>query len=209
MKHIITVVRVLFLALFLFLIVTGHMLLWFALFAVSLLLAPIFGRLYCGYACPMNTLMIPTARISSKLYLQSQNTPRWLAHGYIPWVALVASAAVMLLSRRFLHADLPILLVWLVLAVLVTFRYRPAVFHSFICPFGVLQKTVGRFALLSKRVMIDACVGCRACERVCPSGAVSVRAETGKAVINPGRCHQCAECRTACKKDAITYCKKL
>ena len=152
--------------------------------------------------------MIPTATISKKLQFQSKKTPSWLAPGYFAWATLIVSIAAMLLSKRFLHANLPMLLIWLVLAVLITFRYRPAVFHDLICPFGILQKTFGRFALLSKRVAIEACVGCKACESVCPSDAVKVFGENRKAVINVALCHQCGECKAACKKKAIIYCKK-
>ena len=59
MKYITNIIRILFLALFIFLLANGKVLLWLALFAVSLVAALIFGRVYCGYACPMNTLMIP------------------------------------------------------------------------------------------------------------------------------------------------------
>ena len=48
MKWLVTIIRVLFLGLFIFLIVTGNMLLWLALFAVSLIAALFFGRVYCG-----------------------------------------------------------------------------------------------------------------------------------------------------------------
>ena len=71
MKYIANIIRILFLALFLFLLVSGKMMLWLALFGVSLIAALIFGRIYCGYACPMNTLMIPVERLPKKLKLQA------------------------------------------------------------------------------------------------------------------------------------------
>ncbi|NLJ94805.1 MAG: 4Fe-4S binding protein [Clostridiaceae bacterium] len=45
------------------------MMVWLILYGLSLLAALFFGRLYCGYLCPMNTLMQPTARLSKKLGL--------------------------------------------------------------------------------------------------------------------------------------------
>lgn len=47
--YIITAIRMLFLALFLFLVLNGKMMLWLALFAISLVGALLFGRVYCGY----------------------------------------------------------------------------------------------------------------------------------------------------------------
>ena len=78
MKYIIATVRILFLALFLFLVAKGKMMLWLALFGVSLIAAVIFGRVYCGYVCPMNTVMVPAEWISKKLH--------WIQTG--PQVAL-------------------------------------------------------------------------------------------------------------------------
>jgi ferredoxin-type protein NapH len=67
MKHIVTLIRVFFLLLFLFLVINGKMMLWLALFGSGLIAAVLFGRVYCGYACPMNTIMIPTAWLSKTI----------------------------------------------------------------------------------------------------------------------------------------------
>lgn len=207
MKYITNIIRILFLALFIFLLANGKVLLWLALFAVSLVAALIFGRVYCGYACPMNTLMIPIEWLSKKLKLQTADTPKWLKNGYFTWITLGISVAVMLLSKRLLHVDLPILPFWLVMSILITLRYKPAVFHNLICPFGALQKSFGRFARLSEKVDKDACVGCKLCEKACPSNAIVVSSEDKKAVINTALCHQCIKCQQVCPKDAIHYSK--
>ena len=207
MKYIANIIRILFLALFIFLLANGKVLLWLALFAVSLVAALIFGRVYCGYACPMNTLMIPTEWLSKKLKLQTADTPKWLKNGYFTWITLGISVAVMLLSKRLLHVDLPILPFWLVMSILITLRYKPAVFHNLICPFGALQRSFGRFARLSEKVDKDACVGCKLCEKACPSNAILVSSEDKKAMINTALCHQCIKCQQVCPKDAIHYSK--
>ncbi len=207
MKYITNIIRILFLALFIFLLANGKVLLWLALFAVSLVAALIFGRVYCGYACPMNTLMIPIEWLSKKLKLQTADTPKWLKNGYFTWITLGISVAVMLLSKRLLHVDLPILPFWLVMSILITLRYKPAVFHNLICPFGALQRSFGRFARLSEKVDKDACVGCKLCEKACPSNAIVVSSGNKKAVINTALCHQCIKCQQVCPKDAIHYSK--
>lgn len=205
MKSIAAIIRILFLALFLFLLANGKVTLWLALFAVSLIAALVFGRVYCGYVCPMNTLMIPVEWLSKKLKLQTSNSPKWLRNGYFAWIALILSVASMLLSKRLLHIDLPILPFWLVVAVLVTLRYKPVVFHNLICPFGALQKTFGRFARLSEKVDQGNCIGCKLCEKACPSNAIVVSAEDNKAEIHTALCHQCANCSQVCPKNAIHY----
>ena len=181
------------------------MFLWLAIFGVSLIAAIFFGRIYCGYACPMNTVMIPIEWISKKLKIQTQETPKWLKKGILPWFALGISVVIMILSKRALHINLPILLVWLAISILVTLRYKPEVFHNYICPFGVLQKLFGRFALLSKTVDEKECIGCKKCEKVCPSLAIAVNGDSKKAVISTKLCHQCTNCTDICPEGAIKY----
>ncbi len=205
MKYIANIIRILFLALFLLLLANGKVMLWLALFAISLIAALIFGRVYCGYVCPMNTLMIPTEWMSKKLNIQTSTTPKWLRNGYFAWISLGICVAVVLMSKKLLHIDLPILPFWLVISVLVTLRYKPEVFHNLICPFGTLQRLFGRFARLSEQVDKSTCIGCKLCEKACPSNAIAVSAEDNKAVINTMLCHQCTKCEQVCPKDAIRY----
>ena len=207
MKNIASIIRILFLALFLLLLVNGKVMLWLALFAISLIVALFFGRVYCGYICPMNTLMIPTQWISKKLKIKTLNTPRWLKSGYFSWITLVISVATMLISKKLFHINLPILPFWLILSVLITLRYKPSVFHNLICPFGALQRTFGRSILFSKSVNNDLCVGCGLCENVCPADAIHVNGTDKKAAINSSLCLQCTNCQNVCPKSAIRYIK--
>jgi len=208
MKALATLIRIFFLAIFLLLLVNGKVILWLALFAVSLIAALIFGRVYCGYVCPMNTLMIAVEWLSKKLKLQTTQAPKWLKNGYFPWIALAVSIALMLLSKRVLQIDLPILPFWLVISVLVTLRYKPEVFHNLICPFGALQRSFGRFARFSVKVDQNTCIGCKLCEKACPSQAIAVSPENRKAAIRISYCHQCTNCRQVCPTKAIHYRKQ-
>ena len=202
------VIQILFLILFLFLVLNGKMMLWLALYLVSLFLALIFGRIYCGYACPMNTLMIPTEWLSKKMNWQTDEPPKLLSSGKFAWFALIGSLAIMVFGKKMLKINLPILFIWLSISVIVTLRYKPAVFHNLICPFGVLQRVFGTRALFSKRVDKQECIGCKRCEKVCPSEAIAVKADDRKAEINTALCLQCTNCTEVCPKDAIEYSKR-
>lgn len=105
----------------------------------------------------------------------------------------------MRLLKRFFQINLPMLLIWLAIAVLVTLRYRPAVFHNLICPFGAPQKLFGRFARKRKTVDEATYIGCKLCEKG-PSDAMVVVGEDKKALINTALCHQCTNCGQVCPK---------
>lgn len=206
MNYLINAIRILFLAVFLTLILNGKMVLWLAIYVISLPVALLFGRVYCGYLCPMNTLMIPTDSLAKKMNLQTETSPKWLGSGNFGWFALIASLLIMIPFKRILGKNLPILLIWLFVSILVTIRYKTSVFHNLICAFGKLQKLFGKFAIFSERVDKEKCIGCRLCEGDCPSDAIRVK-EDKKALINTALCHQCTNCQQICPKKAIAYSK--
>lgn len=203
----ITLIRILFLALFVILSLNGKMMLWLMIFALSLVVASIWGRVYCGYICPLNTLMIPIDSLAKKLKTRTNQVPKWLSYERLPWISLVLSIVLMVLGKKVFHKNIPILLIWLVVSLLVTLRYKPAIFHNFICPFGVLQKVSARLARFSKNVNKQNCIGCRLCENVCPSEVIAVNNKTKKALINTYFCFQCTNCEKVCPKKAIQYSK--
>lgn len=204
-KFIINATRILFLGVFIWLMIKGSPVVWLGIFGISLLLALLFGRIYCGWICPMNTIMIPTEWLSKKLNLQSKDTPKWLKSGFIPLAMLIILVLTMSLLQKLIGIQIPILLYVLLLSVVVTLRYKPEVFHNNICPFGPLQSLTGRFTRLTEKVNYDKCIGCKLCETVCPSKAVIVSEQDKKAKINPSLCYQCFNCQLICPKDAINY----
>ena len=153
----------------------------------------------------MNTVMIPVEWLSKKLKFQTANAPKWLKNGYFTWISLGVSIVVMMVSKKVLHRDLPVLPFWVVVSVLVTLRYKPEVFHNLICPFGALQRVFGRFAKISEKVDKESCIGCKKCEKVCPSSAIIVNHEDDKAFITTALCHQCTNCQQVCPTHAIRY----
>lgn len=195
----------LFLGVFLIVVLMGKTALWLGIFLISLLGASIFGRFYCGYICPMNTVMRVTGRFAKKLHLRSESIPKWMTIKFIPWSILILMLFTVILSKKILHHEIPILLLLVFLSILFTARYGEWIFHNHICPYGALLRITGRLARVSTKVEKTQCIGCKKCETVCPSKAVQVDRMNKVAEINPALCHQCQECSIICPKKAIWY----
>lgn len=205
MKILKMLVQLFFFCTFLGAIFTGKTVLWLGLFLISLLGAAIFGRFYCGYICPMNTVMAVTGKIAKKLHLQRDKVPKWLTLKYTPWGVLIIMVASVILSKKVLHHEIPILLILVLISILFTIRYEEWIFHNHICPYGALLNLSGRWAKMGTKVEKSQCIGCKKCETICPSKAIQVDNSNRGAVIDQALCHQCGECSKICPKDAIRY----
>lgn len=179
--------------------------LWMAVFGLGLVTSLLLGRYYCGYICPMNTIMRPINWLARKLSLQTSATPKWLQSGRFALVALGVSLLVVVITRVALKIQFPFLLVWLALAALITLRYKPAVFHNLICPYGALFRVSGHYSRHSQQVQPEECIGCGKCLKPCPSEAIKLNKTTRLAIINKEICHQCQDCRAVCPENAIHY----
>jgi len=202
MRKISWVSRLLFLGVFVLLLAKGKPMLWFAVFGVSLIATLIFGRFYCGYICPMNTMMTITDKITKKLGIKKLKESSLLNKIKLPWILLIVMVASVAVLKRNFGINIPMMVILLGLAMLLTLRYEPKVFHNKVCPFGALLRVAGKFSFLSKHIDTN-CVGCSLCTSDCPSDAISV--EEGKAVIDKSLCFQCSNCKTACPKDVVNY----
>lgn len=208
MRLISTGVKILFLTLFLFLTFTGNMMLWLGFFGISIIFAIFFGRIYCGYVCPMNTLMEPIERLSQKLNIKRDKVPKWLLSGKLSWGVLILSILTVVFFKKTLAINIPILFILLIASLIITLRYKQDIFHNKICPFGILQRFAGKLSYFSKKVLFEKCIGCKLCEKVCPSNAIIVSQSNKRAIIDSTYCYQCVNCKSVCPRMAIVYRKR-
>lgn len=202
-------IQIIFFGIFLVIIKNGNMVLWLGIFILSLAGAALFGRFYCGYICPMNTVMGVTGKIAKKLKWQTDKVPKFLRGRLLPWIVLAIMVVSMVISKRVLQRELPILIILILLSVLVTLRYEEWVFHNHICPYGALLSLTGKHAKFSTKVDDSLCIGCKKCEAVCPSKAIKVDNDIKKASVDSSICHQCQACIEVCPVDAIKYRAKV
>jgi ferredoxin-type protein NapH len=195
---------------------------WAALLAgvaVPLLLALVFGRVFCGWICPVNTLLegfdLLRRRALPKIGIRPLDfsVPRWTK-----WVLFFVGIAAALVGNLALWANLlphvligrdvfslmvfgatsggVLILAAIILAELLLSR---RVWCRSVCPTGAVLGLFGARAPMRVRKAEEPCLdSCSACVRICPMG------------LNPARpfslseCYSCGVCVSACPADLLT-----
>ncbi len=151
MKKAAPYLRILFLVLFFVLFRLQALLVWLALYALSLLFPLLIGRrVYCMLVCPIHTVMLGSHWLKGRLGLRERAAPKALRFGWLSWLALALTVAVFIISRRLLGRDLPVMILWIVIAFVITLFYHPDVFHDQVCPYSVPQKGLAKLSLRSE-----------------------------------------------------------
>jgi polyferredoxin len=171
------------------------------LFLLGTVASLFLGRIFCGWICPINTVMNAVTWIKKKLHIKSLKMPPFLSKSWVRFIALglfIAAFIFIMVSGN----KLPVLPILFVLGILTTLFFPEELWHRYLCPFGIILNYP---ATMSKHTMlIDAtqCNNCGVCKAVCPAKAVE-RYE--KHHITKGYCLVCMKCSNSCNKNAISY----
>ena len=194
--------QVLFLTFFVLLMVQGRPQLWMAVFLLGMVLAFFAGRLYCGYLCPINTLMEPVTWLKRKLKIKDIKLPKFFEHPAVRILAvlffLIAFGFTLITGKR-----LPVLPLLVATGVGLTLFFPEALWHRYLCPYGTILQLPARFAKKKMTVDPERCNNCTLCARVCPAEAVR-RAENAHVIIKKD-CLVCLNCQESCRQGAIAY----
>ncbi len=197
------IVQWLFFILFLVLMVVGKAQLWMAFIFISILLSIFFGRYYCGWACPINTMLRPANWIKRKLGLSDKGIPEILRSERPRWLLfllfLFGLGYTIYTIRQGRKFPLPLIIIPLGMLVIILISERA--WHRYLCPWGVLFSLTGRFAWFNLKVV--ECTSCSLCQSKCPAKAITT--EEDGAAIDPTYCLLCLECQGSCPVDAIDY----
>lgn len=203
LKKLRPVIQVVFLAIFAALMFLGKAQIWMAFIFVSIVLSAFFGRYYCGFACPINTLIRPVSWLSKKLGIEKKDVPKVFKTEKIRWilfsiflVGLGYTIYTIKLGKKF---PLPVFII--TLGLITTFFINEKTWHRYLCPWGVLFSLTGRFAKLG--LVSDNCASCGLCVKDCPGDAIKI--EDKRAVVDSTHCLLCLECQNSCPIDALSY----
>ncbi len=196
-----TAIRILFLALFTLLLSLGKPQVWMILFVLSLVGSFLLGRVYCGWFCPISTIMSVITAIKKKLHLKSRTVPALLLK---PWVRVASVGIFMALFVFTLVSGkkLPVLLAFLVVGAALTLFFPEELWHRYLCPYGLILSFPSSKAKHAMTVDSVLCNNCGTCKRVCPAQAV-VKKEKHEIITKD--CLVCMECARSCKQEAIHF----
>jgi len=190
----------------------------YAIFGIIIGTSVLFGRMFCGYACPLGVMQEILSKINFKSDIKSQKENRfhfdfgfryakrvrWFSLGFLFFVSIVLSFSILPLINPFsgfsyLKTFEIVVLVpfiaLLIIGILSIFLYRP--WCRFFCPFGAGSDFLARHSAI-KYLRTKDCTNCGLCEKVCPT-------QEAAADSKKGECYYCNRCIEICPHDAITF----
>ncbi|MCK4481222.1 MAG: 4Fe-4S binding protein, partial [Candidatus Lokiarchaeota archaeon] len=156
---------------------------------ILLLTVLLFGRIFCGFACPVGALQEIVSKINFKSSVKKQKNVkykidislktatiiRWILFAVVVVLTIFWSFSVLQIInpftgfKIFTNPLVPLFLIpgitLLIVTVASIFIYRP--WCRLACPFGALSSIVGRFSRI-KYIRTEDCNECGLCEKICP-----------------------------------------
>jgi len=166
----------------------------------------VFGRLFCGFICPVGTIQELAYKIPARKSRISNKTLQFIFQliFFTAFVVLGIVFSIAILSylgfEDFFHinTESPFFYVFVALLLVSVFIYRP--FCRFFCPYGLLLALAAIKSVFKLR-RNDKCNECSKCEEACPTG------EAGGDDLKR-ECYLCNRCKEVCTEDAIDYLRK-
>ncbi|WP_198153329.1 4Fe-4S binding protein [Thermotalea metallivorans] len=202
------IVQGIFLTTFIILIGMKRVNMWSLLFFGSAATAIVFGRFYCGWLCPINTLTEGIDNLYGRFNMKRKEVPKWMKNPIFRYAVLMMFIGIMIFSIKS-GKRLPVLPVLTILGAGLTLFFVPALWHRYLCPFGTILSFTGSFARRSLHIDEGSCVRCGICKKVCPDEAVQMNGPKVIPHIDKKMCLQCNQCVDACPKGSIGYMQQV
>ena len=186
---------------------------------ILLLTVLLFGRIFCGFACPVGALQEIVSKINFKSNVKKQKNVkykidislktatiiRWILFAVVVVLTIFWSFSVLQIInpftgfKIFTNPLVPLFLIpgitLLIVTVASIFIYRP--WCRLACPFGALSSIVGRFSRY-KYIRTEDCNECGLCEKICPTHQAEQNSKKEE-------CYYCSRCVDVCPQNAIKF----
>lgn len=195
-------IQVILLVIFIALIIMGRPQLWLGLFILGVLASFIFGRVFCGWVCAINTVLIGVTGLKKKLKIKDRKIPEWLKSPITRYAALGIFLVTFIFTLR-TGLKLPVLPLVILIGTVLTFLYPEELWHRYLCPYGTILHNSSKTSKKGVEIDSDKCINCGICIRVCPAVAVKKGEKSHEVSIDD--CLVCMECIRKCPQNAISY----
>lgn len=196
-------IELFFLLFFIFIAFQGRIQLWLAFLIVGIFFSLFWGRVFCGWFCPMATIFRGINWIYNKLNINRSLGPKIFKKAWIRWILLPLLISLMIFSRQTGREINPILYIF-ALSILITLFFQEPFWHRYLCPFGAPLSVAGKNSRNKLIIEEKSCTGCGLCEKVCPGQAICLDAGPGKE-IDWGECLMCLKCEEICPVNAVNW----
>ncbi len=196
-------IQVISLIIFLVLMLLGKNQLWVAVFVGGLLLSIAKGRLYCGYVCPINTVMEAVDNDAAKRKRKRLKTPAW-AKNNIVRIGVLALFVLTFIFIQKTGRKLPVLPALFAIGILLTVFFEPSFWHRYLCPYGTLFSLFSKKNKVGYTISEEGCIKCGLCVKNCPAEAIK-QEEKSVPVIFKSECIVCGKCKEVCPTKVISY----
>ncbi|MCC7573188.1 MAG: 4Fe-4S binding protein [Candidatus Methanofastidiosum sp.] len=183
--------------------IKGNYLYWSMLFFLPIGFSIIFGRIFCGYACPIGAWQQLMAGIGNKLikFRMSQKLDKVLKYFKFLFALIIVGAVVSTRYPFFQKIDpfsylfgFNFTLYGIISIVIVSgaslLVSRP--FCRYICPYGAVLAIFSKFSIYKIKTK-NSCIKCTLCDRVCETDAIV------KGIVDQSECIRCKKCIDSCK----------
>ncbi len=195
-------VQLLFLTLFIILIATGRVQVWVGIFLIGLVGSLFLGRFYCGWFCPINTVMNGVTWIKETLGIKKQRTPVALTRPWVRYTVLVLFFSLFAFSMITGRA-IPALPALFAVGIVVTVFFPEETWHHFLCPYSTILSLPSKGSKYNMVIDQNNCNSCGICRKICPADAVQVCDRVY--AIDKSSCLVCHDCAVKCRAEAICY----
>ncbi len=200
-------------------IMTGSFVVFAAMFVLSLF----FGRLFCGWICPMGGLQECLFAVNEKAPKQGwKNRIKYVIWGI--WIAAIILCFIFrkgevkvdffyMTDHGISVAEIGNYIIYygvIILVLLPAVIFGKRLFCHYFCwmaPFMAIGGKLGRLLHLPQVRIVakkDACVGCKMCEKNCPM-SLPVAELVAKGPEFGAECIQCGSCVDHCAKGVLSY----
>ena len=205
-------------------VLTGSAILFASLFAGSL----VFGRIWCGWMCPVPGLTEPLLRVNGRRVGRKADLVKWLI--WVPWVALIVFAVARAGGYHAIDpfygtvggislaadADRPLIAAFAVYFAVVAVFFgtalavgRRGACHAvcWMAPFMIVGRRASVIAgtpALGLATDPEKCTHCGRCTEVCPM-SVDVESQVASGRVEHTECALCGSCADECPRHVIRY----